>query len=306
MKHSDIPEKSLKITIPFIFSKTMAAIAVILFILFGAAIFTPKTPTLEADVHSLESWQQADAPFGYPLLDTGKSDIDAAFQKFDPRFHFHSPWERMVIPRSEQYEAAMGTETWGYTYNAQPFNAVNNQRGGGKHSGDDINGIGGENSDLADPVFAVANGLVVYRGKPSDGWGNCIILAHRTPDGKILHSMYAHLLTTHVAYMSQIPRGYMIGTVGNADGNYLAHLHLEMRESDGVSPFLSGYPSLTQHDRLNPTDVIQQYMAKDSDIYNPSILDIAQVTQLRPEIDMDVESAKQFMEYMQNANKKSE
>lgn len=305
MKPSEYTEKSPKSSVPFVFSKTMAAIAVVVFILFGAAVFTSKTPTFEADVHSLESWQESDAPFGYPLLNSGKSDMEAPHQKFDPRFHFHSPWERVAIPRTEQFEAAMGSETGAYTYNAQPFNELNKDRGG-NHSGDDINGIGGENSDLADPVFAVANGLVVYKGNPSPGWGNCIILAHRTPDGKIIHSMYAHLLTTHVAYMSQIPRGYVIGTVGNADGRYLAHLHLEIRESDGVSPFLSGYPSLTQYDRLNPTEVIQQYMAKDQDIYNPSILDIAQDTQLRPEIDMDVESAKKFMEYMLKAPKENE
>jgi murein DD-endopeptidase MepM/ murein hydrolase activator NlpD len=117
--------------------------------------------------------------------------------------------------------------------------------------------------------------------------------------------MYAHLLSSHVSYMEQIPRGYIIGSVGNADGTYLAHLHLEMRESDGVSPFLSGYPSFTQHDRLNPTEVIQNYMAKGADIYNPSILNIAQLTRLRPELEMDVDSAKSYMEYMLKAPKEA-
>jgi murein DD-endopeptidase MepM/ murein hydrolase activator NlpD len=305
MSHSEYPEKSNKSSLPFIFSRVMPAIAIVLFFLVGFAIFTIENPTIEPSVQGTRYWQEADAPFGYPLVKEGESDIDAPRQKFDPRFHFHSPWERVAIPRTEQFEAAMGTETWGYTYNAQPFNALNNSRGG-NHSGDDINGIGGQNSDLADPVFAVANGLVVYVGKPSPGWGNCIILAHRTPDGKIIHSMYAHLLSTHVAYQEQIPRGYVIGSVGNADGNYLAHLHLEMRESDVVSPFLSGYPSLTQHDRLNPSEVIERYMATGDDIYNPSILDIAQVTQVRPELKMDVDSAKHYMEYMLKAPKKSE
>jgi len=302
MSHSEDTEKSNKSSLPFIFSRVMPAIAVVLFFLVGFAIFTTETPTVEPSVQRLNNWQEADAPFGYPLVNPGESDINAPRQKFDPRFHFHSPWERVAIPRTEQFEAAMGTETWGYTYNAQPFNSPNSKRGG-NHSGDDINGIGGQNSDLADPVFAVANGLVVYVGNPSPGWGNCIILAHRSPDGKIIHSMYAHLLSSHVAYMEQIPRGYVIGSVGQADVGYLAHLHLEMRESDGVSPFLSGYPSLTQHDRLNPSEVIQSYMAKGADIYNPSILDIAQLTLLRPELEMDLESAKNYMEYMLKAPK---
>jgi murein DD-endopeptidase MepM/ murein hydrolase activator NlpD len=302
MSHSEYTEQSNKSSLPFIFSRVMPAIAVILFFLVGFALFTSETPTFEPSVQDFRNWQAADAPFGYPLVNSGESDIDAPRQKFDPRFHFHSPWERAAIPRTEQFEAAMGSETWGYTYNAQPFNSLNNKRGG-KHSGDDINGIGGQNTDLADPVFAVANGLVVYVGNPSSGWGNCVILAHRSPDGKIIHSMYAHLLSSHVSYMEQIPRGYVIGSVGNADGAYLAHLHLEIRESDGVSPFLSGYPSLTQHDRLNPTEVIQNYMAKEADIYNPSILDIAQFTRLRPELEMDVDSARNYMEFMLKAPK---
>ncbi len=294
MSHSAHTEKSFQSSLPFIFSRVVPAIAVGLFLLIGIRLFTLEPPS-EPSVQSFRNWQEADAPFGYPL----ESKVA---QKFDPKFHFHSPWERAAIPRTEQFEAAMGTETWAYTYNAQPFNSLNKKRGG-NHSGDDINGIGGQNSDLADPVFAVANGLVVYNGNPHPGWGNCIILAHRSADGKIIHSMYAHLLSTHVSYMEQIPRGYVIGTVGQADVGYLAHLHLEMRESDGVSPFLSGYPSLTQHDRLNPTQVIQSYMAKGADLYNPSVLDIAQVTRVRPDLEMDIESAKEYMKYKKNAPK---
>ncbi|MGJ8656764.1 MAG: M23 family metallopeptidase [Akkermansiaceae bacterium] len=310
MSHSDSPEPPKKSPFPFIFSRIVPAIAVALFLLIGVTVFTMDSPT-EPSVQNFRNWQETDAPFGYPIPGSSstssstENDTTSPRQKFDPRLHFHSPWERAAIPRTEQFEAAMGSETWAYTYNAQPFNSLNKKRGG-NHSGDDINGIGGQNSDLADPVFAVANGLVVYIGNPSPGWGNCIVLAHRTPDGKILHSMYAHLLSTHVSYMEQIPRGYVIGTVGQADVGYLAHLHLEMRETDGVSPFLSGYPSLTQHDRLNPTQVIQKYMAQGSNIYNPSILDVAQITRIRPELEMDVDSAKNYMEYMLNAPKTEE
>ena len=299
MSNSDSTEKLRKSSIPFIFSRIVPAIAVILFLLIGVTIFQVRVPE-EARVQHFNNWQEADAPFGLPLEGDNIYSPQSTFQKFDPHFHFHSPWERAAIPHTEQFEAAMGSETWAYTYNAQPFNASNPGRGG-NHSGDDINGIGGQNSDLADPVFAVANGLVVYSGKPSPGWGNCVILAHRTPEGKILHSMYAHLLNIHVAYMEQVPRGQIIGTVGQADVGYLAHLHLEMRESDGVSPFLGGYPSLTQHDRLNPTEIIANYMADTDIIYTPSALKITLDNRVLPEIQWDGDSAQRFIEYMQNA-----
>ena len=299
MSNSEQAEKHRKTAIPFIFSRVVPAIAVVIFLLIGLAIFQVRVPK-EARVQHFNNWQEADAPFGLPSSGNSIYASGVTLQKFDKRFHFHSPWERAAIPRSEQFEAAMGSETWAYTYNAQAFNKSNRKRGG-NHSGDDINGIGGQNSDLADPVFAVANGLVVYSGNPSPGWGNCIIIAHRTPDGKILHSMYAHLLSIHVAYMEQVSRGETIGTVGQADVGYLAHLHLEMRESDGVSPFLSGYPSLTQHDRLNPTNTISNYIAEGANVYNPSVLKITQVNRILPEIQWDGDSAQRFIEYMQNA-----
>ncbi len=305
MPNSETTEKINSISLPFIFSRVMPVIAIGLFILVGFVVITNEPTNTEPTIQDFKSWQGADTPFGYPLPNSDLSDSKAPRHKFNPSFHFHSPWERASIPHTDQFEAAMGTQTWGYTYNAQPFNAKNNLRGGGNHSGDDINGIGGKNSDLNDPVFAVANGLVVYVGEPSPGWGTCIILAHRTPDGKIIHSMYAHLLNSHVAYMQQIPRGKIIGTVGNANNAYLAHLHLEIRESDGVSPFLSGYPSLTQHDRLNPTKIINKYAAKDNNIFNPSILKIAQDYRYMPEIQMDVESAKNYTEFMLSAPNKT-
>jgi len=152
MSNSEPTEKYKKSTIPFIFSRIVPAIAVIIFLLIGLAIFQVRTPK-EARVQHFDNWQEADAPFGLPSSGDSIYASETTFQKFDNRFHFHSPWERAAIPRSEQFEATMGSETWAYTYNAQAFNESNRRRGG-NHSGDDINGIGGQNSDLADPVFA--------------------------------------------------------------------------------------------------------------------------------------------------------
>lgn len=109
-----------------------------------------------------------------------------------------------------------------------------NEKRGGHHTGDDLNGIGGMNTDLGDPVFSTADGLVLYTGEPSPGWGNTIVIAHRTADGTIFHSMYAHLHTIDTRIGDLVPRGGKIGTVGTANGYYPAHLHFEIRASDGV------------------------------------------------------------------------
>ncbi len=179
-------------------------------------------------VKSMGSWQQADAPLGYPL-----ADLHGAPAPFDSRFIQLTAFERAAVPSATRMAAPMGSERGALTYNAQPFWSDNTKRGG-HHTGDDINGIGGMNTDLGDPIFAIANGLVVYRGEPSHGWGKTLMLAHRSPEGQILLSMYAHLHQNYCPFGELIHLGEPIGTVGTANMNYPAHLHLEMRDSTGI------------------------------------------------------------------------
>lgn len=182
-------------------------------------------------------FQDADSPLLMPVSG-----------EVDHRFHFPSAWQTAVIPLALRFDPPMGTEHGGFAYNAQKYWEMNEKRGG-LHTGDDLNGIGGMNSDLGDPVFSIANGLVLYTGEPSPGWGKLVVVAHETSDGKTLHSMYAHLDRIDVAPGALIPRGGKLGTVGTANGYYPAHLHFEMRASDHVD-IGGGYLS----DRLNHLD----------------------------------------------------
>ena len=181
------------------------------------AIFAPKKEVVE-----VKQWEER-----VGLLNAGKDAI------FDPAFSVVSPIEMISSPIAARFDAPMGSEHAALTYNAQPFLTT-------RHLGDDINGIGGEDSDLKDPIYASADGKVVYAGWPSDGWGNIIIINHQLPNGKSVETLYAHLKQMFVSVGTNVKRGEQIGTVGKADGRYLAHLHFEMRSYSSISPG-SGY-----------------------------------------------------------------
>lgn len=144
-------------------------------------------------------------------------------------------------------------------YNAQRFTENN-------HLGDDLNGIGGENSDLGDPVHAVADGRVLLAGEGGPGWGNVVIVLHAyLKDGAraYVQSYYGHDDTILVHPGDEVHRGETIATVGTAHGHYFAHLHFEMREFS--TPFIGpGYREDTQG-WLDPTAFIEQHRGAPED-----------------------------------------
>ena len=170
----------------------------------------------------------------------------------------HIPQELAKAPLAEVFVSPLGDDNGAFTYSAQGFGAMNAARGG-RHTGQDLNGIGGENTDEGLPVRAAGRGLLIYAGEPSPDWGNVVVLLHRLPDGRFVQSLYAHLKT-----ISDIPLGTIvgreeqIGTVGTAHGNYLAHLHFEMIESIAHEAGMPGYGKTT-FNRINPDEVLEKY-----------------------------------------------
>lgn len=134
-------------------------------------------------------------------------------------------------------------------YNAQSFTKNN-------HLGDDWNGVGGGNTDLGDPIYSIAHGYVSFSENIGGGWGNVIRIVHTINENEQVESLYAHCQNVYVNEGAFVVKGQKIGTIGNNNGGYLAHLHLELRSEVGL-PIGGGYSSNTSG-YLDPTDFIQQ------------------------------------------------
>jgi murein DD-endopeptidase MepM/ murein hydrolase activator NlpD len=176
------------------------------------------------------------------------------------------PLELARTPVASRLSYPLGSENGALTYNARPFGEVD-------HLGDDLNGIGGENSDLGDPVFAIGNGLVVYAAPASEGWGNVVILQHRLSDGHFFQSFYGHLDSVQASPGQQVYRSQVIGTVGSAGGKYLAHLHFEIRDSISLGAGV-GYHRL-RLDRKNPEEFLREHRNAAETDFLPALETIA-------------------------------
>ena len=96
------------------------------------------------------------------------------------------------------------------------------------HFGVDLgNGNGGGT------VRAASGGLVV-RGAgdgPEQGYGECVVIAHRLEDGSRVYSVYAHLREGSVVVSAgdRVWAGRRIGRVGRSGRATTTHLHFEIR-----------------------------------------------------------------------------
>lgn len=168
----------------------------------------------------------------------------------DPALQLPSPFDLAALPLATRFDFPLGTENGAFAYNAQPFTQNH-------HLGDDLNGIGGENSDLGDPIYAVADGKVLFAQEGGPGWGNVVIVLHAISENgrrRYLQSYYAHCDSILVRPGDEVHRGQRIATVGTGGGRYLAHLHFEMR--DFPTPFIG--PGYRENTRgwINPSEFI--------------------------------------------------
>jgi murein DD-endopeptidase MepM/ murein hydrolase activator NlpD len=141
----------------------------------------------------------------------------------------HAPaWPTAGLPACDGFDFPVGApDAVGY-HDAQPFRE-------NEHLGNDWNGNGGGDTDLGDPVHAVAAGIVVEARDIGGDWGNVVRIVHACG----VESLYAHLDRIDTRAGATVQRGQHVGTIGTADGTYPAHLHFEIR--DRPMPLGGGY-----------------------------------------------------------------
>ena len=183
----------------------------------------------------------------------------------DPAFVRLTPRETAMLPLATRFDLPMGSEHGALTYNARGFRIE-------RHLGDDLSGIGGENSDLGEPVYAAGAGRVVYAGVPSADWKKMILIAHRLPEGDefgpVVQTVYAHLASIQVRTGQTVQRGDVIGTVGTAPSANFAHLHFEVRVGPYVNPG-QGYAD-TALNRVSPEKFIEARRGAEAGVLNPA------------------------------------
>ena len=161
---------------------------------------------------------------------SGQPDPDAALAmpanggQPDMRFHMASPWDVAQVPKAVKFDFPAGTESGGFLHG-----------GGG-----DFSGIGGPNTSLGDPVFAVADGQVAFVGEPSPEDGLTVVVRHTGPDGGALRSIYSRLHAAEVKVGSLVARGEKLGSMGTANGHHPAGLRFTLDHGGSLPPVPGG------------------------------------------------------------------
>jgi murein DD-endopeptidase MepM/ murein hydrolase activator NlpD len=97
-------------------------------------------------------------------------------------------------------------------------------------------------AEVGEPVYAIADGEVIYAGDGLRGYGNVVILRH---DRKT-SSLYAHNSELKVKQGDLVKQGALVALLGSTGHSTGPHVHFEIRDGDlAVNP----------HDRLPKSKV---------------------------------------------------
>jgi murein DD-endopeptidase MepM/ murein hydrolase activator NlpD len=132
-----------------------------------------------------------------------------------------------------------------------------------QHFGEDWNGRGGGDTDLGDPVYSIADGIVTFAYDVRGAWGNVVLVRHAYRDPatgqvKYCDALYGHLQRMTVRVGQQVKRGEQLGTIGNNRGMYTAHLHFELRHNIRIGMHPRSFPATLEH-WADPTEFINKH-----------------------------------------------
>jgi murein DD-endopeptidase MepM/ murein hydrolase activator NlpD len=117
----------------------------------------------------------------------------------------------------DQYSGAMR-----WPLDAYIVSSEYGERWGKVHKGMDMAAHVGE------PVYAIADGEVIYAGNGLSGYGNVVILRH---DRKTT-SLYAHNSELKVKQGDQVTKGTLVALLGSTGHSTGPHVHFEIRDGD--------------------------------------------------------------------------
>lgn len=130
--------------------------------------------------------------------------------------------EKFAYPLGDGKKLTQAKDRKDLWYNALDF-------GANGHLGEDWNKNSGGNTDCGETVYAIANGKIIFAEDAGPGWGNVVIITHTLPDGTEVQSLYGHLQEI-LKTSGEVSIRDEIGRIGNANGRYMCHLHLELRK----------------------------------------------------------------------------
>lgn len=136
----------------------------------------------------------------------------------------------------------------------------------GYHEGDDLNLKTGGDSDLGQPLYAIANGTVtsVHNHTTKPTFGNHVHIQHDGEWGTV-YSHYAHCQSISVKVGDQVKEGQQIGTLGKS-GTDVAHLHFAIKnQPTGIDGIAKTLDDLKKWE--NPTEFINKWKGTMSDDY---------------------------------------
>jgi murein DD-endopeptidase MepM/ murein hydrolase activator NlpD len=154
----------------------------------------------------------------------------------------------------------------GNWYDANPYGSRYLLSSGyARHTGADLNlqGPGGVIADKDAPVYAAADGVVIWARYVSPGWKNIIVVEHPVPnENRVVYARYAHVAGMRVQEGQVVRRGQQIAAVGEyAPNNY--HLHFDISPDTVLKRLPGHWPgddlAAVQHYYTDPMAFIKRY-----------------------------------------------